>query len=115
MVSSEDAVDRVRCSGQVMRYRTPEGPHPLQELLGPDAFARRVLFDMAPTTFMDSSGVAWLLACHRRFESAGGCVVYHSLPPDVDYTLRELLQLDRVLRVAGDAEEAEKKAFEARP
>ena len=84
-------------------------------MLGPEVFGRRVLFDLAQTTFMDSSGVAWLLACHRRFDNAGGCIVYHSLQADVQQTLRDLLQLDRVLRIASDDAEAVKKAFQARP
>jgi hypothetical protein len=101
LVSDDGHLARVRWPGQFMQYRSPPGPHPFERLLGPDAFRRRVLFDLGATRFIDSSGVAWMLASHRRFREAGGRLVFHSPTLQVDLTLRTLC-MDLALLLATD-------------
>jgi hypothetical protein len=112
LLPPEGGLDRVQCSGQIMQYKLPPGPHPLEKLLGPDVFTHRVLFDLEKTTFIDSSGVAWMLACNRQFEGAGGCIVFHSAPPLVDQTLL-LLKMDRILKLAANESQARTRVPEA--
>jgi anti-anti-sigma regulatory factor len=106
---SDDDLVRVVCAGQVMQYLIPAGPHPLEKLIGPDAFKRRILFSLDRTTFIDTSGIAWLLSCHKRCNQAGGRIVYHSAPPLIDDTLK-VLRMDRVLFLADNEAAARTKA-----
>src|SRR5688500_4401409 len=53
---------------------------PLGEQLGNAVYARRVLFNLAEATYIDSGGVSWLIICHKRFLTNGGKLVLHSVP-----------------------------------
>lgn len=70
-----------------VRHEAP-GPNPLETLLGPGVYARRVVLGMRRVRFIDSSGVGWLVVSHRRFQKAGGRLVLHSLPASVLQTLQ---------------------------
>ena len=96
---------RVACAGQIQQYLIPSAPHPLEKVLGPDCFNRRILLNLERTTFIDTSGIAWLLSCHKRCLQNGGRLVIHSAPPLIDQTLR-VLRMDMVLQMAADEPEA---------
>jgi len=101
----------VRCQGDMV---VPDyGPvgEPLARLLGQDVYERQVLLDLEKTTFLDTTGVTWLVSCHRNFMNAGGRLILHSMPPRVRNVLR-LLNLDEVLHTAVDASAAENLARE---
>ena len=59
-----------------------------------EALSRRILLNLERTTFIDTSGIAWLLSCHKRCLQAGGRFVLHSAPPLIDQTLRVLRMED---------------------
>ncbi len=71
----------------------------------PDVYSRRVLLDLAGTEYIDSTGVSWLLTCHKRCREGGGKLVLHSLNPLVKQVL-QVLKLDRVLHIADSADKA---------
>ena len=71
---------------------------PLQELLGPTAYARQVRLDLHEASQMDSSGVGWLLTCHKRMRQAGGKLTLHAPHPIVGNVLR-VLKLDKVFEI----------------
>src|SRR5207248_9154489 len=102
---------RVACVGQIMQYQIPPGTHPLEKLAGPGVFARRILFSLDRTTFLDTSGIAWLLSCHKRCLKAGGRIVFHSAPPLIDDTLK-VLRMELVLNLADDEAAARARALE---
>ena len=74
---------------------------PLAQLLGPNAYARKIRLDLSDTNYLDSSGVGWLLTCHKNFQTSGGKLLLHSVPPMVDQVLR-LLQLHHLLTIKTD-------------
>jgi anti-anti-sigma factor len=78
-----------------------DGRNPLEPLLGPAGYAGTVLLDLARSTYIDSTGVGWLIQCHARFNKAGGKLVLHSIPPMVNHCFRVLGMYD-VLRIADD-------------
>ena len=84
--------------GQVTQRDIDPLRDPLIELLGPGAYARQVRLDLRETTYMDSSGVGWLLLCHKRMRQAGGKLVLVDPHPVVANVLR-ILKLDRVLAI----------------
>jgi hypothetical protein len=102
---------RVACAGQIMQHLIPPGTHPLEKLAGPGVFARRILFSLGRTTFLDTSGIAWMLSCHKRCLKAGGRIVFHSAPPLIDDTLK-VLRMELILNLAADEAAARARALE---
>jgi anti-anti-sigma regulatory factor len=111
--ADDGSVLLVQCEGVITVTQVQQGLQPLEELLGPAGFSRRVLFDLAKTNFIDSSGVSWMLVCHKEFVHAGGRIVFHSAPPLVRQTL-DLLRMNLVLYLAADENAAKAAASEER-
>jgi anti-anti-sigma factor len=112
--SQDDALVRLSCDGAIRQISLAPGRDPLEELLGADAFRRRVLIDLEKTDFIDSSGIGWMIACQKHFVQAGGKLIFHSAPPLVQQVF-DLLQLQRVLNLAVDEAAARASAQEGRP
>src|SRR5262245_11248468 len=75
LVAEETEVVRVRCEGDVRDIRFEIKADPLEKLLGPGCFTRKVLMDLEQTDFIDSGGVSWLIVTHKHFNQGGGCIV----------------------------------------
>jgi len=71
---------------------------PLAQLLGPNAYARKIRLDLSDTNYLDSSGVGWLLTCHKRIREAGGKLSLHNPHPTVA-NLLHVLRLETVLDI----------------
>ena len=82
---------------------------PLSDLLGPDVYEGRVLMDMSEVEVLDSSGVSWLLSCHKKFRTSEGNLLLHSLSPSVSNVLR-VLNLDTILAISDSKEAALNRA-----
>ena len=78
---------------------------PLADAIGFDAYQRRVLLNLSTVTGLDTSGINWLLTVQKRFDSAGGRLVLHSLSPAARTAFRAL-NLHCALRVAVDEVDA---------
>jgi anti-sigma B factor antagonist len=97
------ANDDGRCALVAVSGRVTQGDlgpihEPLAELLGPGAYQRQVRLDLSDTSYMDSSGVGWLLTCHKRMKAAGGKLTLCSPHPTVENVLR-VLRLEKVLDI----------------
>jgi anti-sigma B factor antagonist len=92
----------VAVEGRVTQRELPPLNEPLQELLGPDAYARQVRLDLSNTDYLDSSGVGWLLTCHKRMRQAGGRLTLHSPHPIVANVLH-VLKLEKVFHIEPEA------------
>jgi anti-anti-sigma factor len=80
----EGEVVLVDCHGDIRR----DDPRDVfEELLGPRCYSRCVIVRLAEARFIDSSGIGWLVVSHRRFRKAGGRLILHSLPKQVDDAL----------------------------
>ena len=95
----------VRLTGRVTQETSSDDP--LAKAAGDDVYRRRVLLDMEPVEFLDSSGIGWLLSMHRRFRKEGGAMALHSIPPLVENSLK-LLKLHNVMTIADDQRAAER-------
>jgi len=98
-VSDDGQVLRLRASGRITQDVLSPREDELGELLGAEGYARRVVLSLADVDFMDTSGISWLLARHKRFREAGGTLVIHSLLPMVLEVLK-VLRLHLVFRLA---------------
>lgn len=112
VAASEGELVRVALSGPVTQRELAPTAEPLLDLLGPSAYGKRVMIDLNDVSYLDSSGVGWLLACHKRMRQAGGKLVLHSYSPIVSNVFR-VLKLERVLDLAENALAAEKTAMGA--
>lgn len=109
LVSGEGSCTKLRLAGRVTQEELTVGADPFLDLLGAGAYARKVLVDLTGADFIDSSGVGWLMSCHKRFHQGGGSFILHSIPPLVRRTL-QILRMEMVLKLAKDATEAESLA-----
>jgi anti-sigma B factor antagonist len=105
LVSDAGACAKLRLAGQVTQESLAPGADLFIDALGDDVYARKVLVDLTEAEFIDSSGVGWLLNCHKKFRQAGGGLFLHSIPPLVYRTL-QVLRMDMVLKLAKDEAEA---------
>jgi anti-sigma B factor antagonist len=101
IVSNDGGVVRVRASGQITQGALAANPEPMGPLLGEGGYGRRVALSLADATFLDSSGMGWLLLCNKRFREADGRLVIHSVPPVVLDVIK-VMRLDQVLKIAED-------------
>jgi anti-anti-sigma factor len=115
LTSEDDIAAWLVCEGEISQSRFPaNGSNPLEDLLGANCFLRRAVIDLGQASFIDSSGIGWLVACHKRFQAAGGQLILHSIPPMIDQVLR-LLHMHTLLilkpnRAAALAAATERKA-----
>ena len=80
---SSDAALYAELSGRVTQNDISPFTEPLGKELGADAYGKNVLLDLHNVEVLDSSGISWLLVCHKRFREAGGKLVLHSVSPVV--------------------------------
>jgi anti-anti-sigma factor len=99
---SEDSLPELRLSGHITGDALAEAHCDPIGLLGGNAYSKRVLVDLSGTDFLDSSGIGWLVQQNKLFQSTGGMLVFHSIPPMVSRVI-QLMSLHRVLRIATDA------------
>ncbi len=105
VLSEDPEVMRLLAKGQIVQSVLANNPEPMSSVLGTTGFQRRVALSLADTTFIDSSGLGWLLGCNKRFRESGGALVIHSVPPIVQDVIR-VMRLDRVLKIADDEKAA---------
>jgi anti-sigma B factor antagonist len=101
IVSLDEGLFRVRSEGDISLIDQIRSNNPLEKLLGHGCFSRKILLNMEKSSYIDSSGVSWLIKCHKLCQSEGGKFVLHSLPPSVVGILK-MLRLEQVLNLAED-------------
>ena len=87
--------------GEVRQTDFLVADEPLSGHLGTEGYQGVVLVDLSGVAMLDSSGVGWLLLCQKRFRTAGGAFVLHSLSPFVQQ-LFEVLKMHLILTIADD-------------
>jgi anti-anti-sigma factor len=99
--ADEQDLLQIQCAGDVVLPDFQPENDPLVKFLGPQVYSRKLLLNMEKTNFLDTSGIGWLISCHKHSQRAGGILVLYSIPPRVRYIL-QLLQMDRLLHLATD-------------
>jgi anti-anti-sigma factor len=104
LISHNDQVTRIECEGDVTYTHVTPEKNPLEEIVGSIIWNRCILLSLEKTTYIDSSGVSWLLQARRQSTRAGGRLVLHSLSPMVEQVLRLLKLLSQFTIAANEAE-----------
>ncbi len=105
IISDEGQVSRITLSGDVSQAHLSTADEPIGQLLGTDCYSGKVLLDMHGVEMIDSSGVSWLLSCDKKFRTAGGRLVLHSLSPFARDVLK-VLNMHLVMSIADDERSA---------
>lgn len=102
-LSHDDRIAVVAVRGTVDLYTARELRDLLNEALpGAEGW---VVLDLSATTFFDSTGLAALIAAHRRAERMGGRLVVVNVDPEIARLL-QVTGLDTLLSLAGDRDSA---------
>jgi anti-anti-sigma factor len=99
ILSADDNLCRVQCSGEINYEVLPAGKEPLFQVVGPQGYARKVLLNLEKVPHIDSVGVGWLVRCHKHFQDGGGILVLYAAREAVRQVF-ELLNLASILHVA---------------
>ncbi len=100
LVSENENILRLSVAGRIVQSALVAAD-PLSDAMGGEDYSRDVLLDMAQVEYIDSSGIGWLLARHKRFREAGGKLVIHS-PSSMVSDVVKMLRLDTVFDLADD-------------
>lgn len=110
----ENGLILVKTLGRITQQDFEQNEEPLAKAFGPDVYSRCVLMNLRESDYMDSSGIGWLLACHKRFRASGGRLVIHSIPKLIENLFR-ILKMSSVLELVADETAARDKVKEAIP
>jgi anti-anti-sigma factor len=97
-ITGPDGSITVACAGEITQSTLQSGTDPLLELIGRPALARKVRLDLEQADYIDSSGLGWLVGCHKRFKENGGEFTLVRVPPTI-YRVLEFCGMVGVLRV----------------
>lgn len=75
------------------------------KIYGEDVYKQRVMVSMAKAGHVDSTGIEWLLNCHRKFQEQGGKLVLHNLTMATQ-KLFHMMRMHLVLNIASNEESA---------
>ena len=114
LTSRSERLTRVAVRGELSQADFQADDEPLGHLLGEDGYQSPVLVDLSGVCSLDSVAVGWLLLCQKRFRTAGGALVLHSLSPLVQQ-LFDVLKMHLALTVAADEPSAAEIALRGRP
>jgi anti-anti-sigma factor len=109
VTSEADGIPRLACEGTIAQEKFSRDQDPMTTLTGPGIFAKKVLLSLEKAVYIDSSGISWLLICHKHFLQGGGRLILHSVPPLVMKVL-QIVQLPKIVSIAADEADALKLA-----
>ena len=103
---TEDGVERFELIGDVTANGWMQQSADLfVKVYGEDVYKQRVMVSMCKTGHVDSTGIEWLLNCHRKFEQQGGKMVLHNLTLATQ-KLFHMMRMHLVLNIAANEESA---------
>ena len=111
--ASEPECLRFSATGEITHHSIPDASVDLFVDVAEEeqVYQTAVSLDLQDVSFIDSSGIGWLLNHNKRFRESGGKLVIHSIQPNVDNVFR-LLNLDQVLNLANDQDDATKQIIQ---
>ena len=88
----------VKVAGPITSKEAGHAVDPLLQLLGEDGARKQVRLEMSEATLLDSSGVNWLLKCHKQLKQAGGKLVLVR-PSTIVANVLKLLKMDKIFEL----------------
>lgn len=113
-LSDDGVLIRLESDGEIRLSDMGRDGNPIESALGRDGFGKKVLLNLEKTPYIDSSGVALLIRCHKKCQDAGGQLIMHSIPPGIMQILK-LLHMERHLFLVDNEASAEALARGNKP
>jgi anti-anti-sigma factor len=104
LVSDESDFVRFRIDGE-LRVEESAERRPFESMLGDNCYGRTLLLDLQACSFIDSSGIGWLIVQHRLFDRGGGQLILHDAPAAIEQALA-FARMHSFLTIARDLAEA---------
>ena len=104
LVSDESEFVRFRIDGE-LRVEVSAERRPFEGMLGDNCYGRALFLDLEGCSFIDSSGIGWLIVQHRLFERGGGQFILHDAPAAIEQALA-FARMHSFLTIARDLAEA---------
>src|SRR3954468_3356721 len=101
VVSDDGNVVRVQCEGEISQVKFQLNDNPLESLVGPNVYSRKLVLNLDRVEFLDSSGISWLVVTRKHCQQQGGVLVLHSIPPRIQQVL-QFCRMDKLLKLAED-------------
>ncbi len=101
VVSDDGNLVRVQCEGEISQVKFQLNDNPLESLVGPEVYKRKLVLNLERVEFLDSSGISWLVVSHKHCQQQGGTLVLHSIPPRIHQVL-QFCRMDKLLKLAED-------------
>jgi len=114
LLADEGNLVRMAIDGALDSLNSVADADALVNLLNRRTLGRTVLMDLARVTFINSSGVSWLLLSKKGLDEGGGRLILHSVPPLILEVL-QFLRLSKVLTLASDEAAARELAAKGIP
>jgi anti-anti-sigma factor len=114
ILSDEGDLLHIETVGSKVQPELPKAFAPLDALLGSGGYGQRMMLNLTETRFIDSSGLSWLVVCHKRFIQGNGKLVIHSVRPTI-MDLFKMMRLELVLNLAEDEPAARKLMGDEQP
>ncbi len=103
--NQSDGVCNMSLSGRISQTAADSRLDQFSQLLGEANYGQKILLSLRSTDYIDSSGIGWLLETDKKIRAAGGQLVLHSMPVDVQHVFG-LMKLHKVFTIAKDQEDA---------
>lgn len=100
--TQSDNVVKINVTGMITHATDT---NPLESLLGADPFSKQVILNLAEADRIDSSGIGWLVTCHKKLSDGGGQLVLHSVQPMVA-TVLKTVRLDKYFQLTHNERQA---------
>jgi anti-anti-sigma factor len=112
VLSNDAELTHVRASGKITPDSFSGGSEPLAKMLGESVYARPLLMSFEGADYINSSGVGWLLICHKRCRESGGKLVLFAIPKMIQNVFN-VLKMDRVFCLVESYDDAVAAARQA--
>lgn len=89
-LAEEDGCLHLECGGNLDFTTLADDNDPLTTALGADVYSRRVLLNCEKLGFVDTTGIGWLIDCHKRCTQHGGRLVLYAVPPLAEQLIKLL-------------------------
>lgn len=106
-----NGIYQLTLSGKISQNSTNSYSEQLDCLIGVANLNQKILVSLQKTEYIDSSGIGWLLALDKKIRAAGGQLILHSVPNDVQQVFG-IMKLGKVLKIARDKQHAHSLATE---
>ncbi len=82
-----------------------DGKNPIEGILGPAWASFRVILDLGPVNYVDSSAIGWLIGTQKTFREKAGAFAVYSIQPAVRQVF-DLLKVGRVVPLCDNEQSA---------